>query len=227
MTAGSPDIAANGPDAYWPGAAYVDWVGTDFYSRFPNFNGLDRFYANPRYRGKPFVFGEWAMWGRDDADFMQRFFAWVAVHPRVRMLAYNQGNHPTSVFRLYRYPRAARVMRRALRSSRYTGRPHPSPGSATGGPATRPEPGLAELSRALHALSGLPPAIYAMLGPSDSARRTTARPVRAPEGTGAGSRRRRPPPSCRTDRRIGCSYWIPSFARARYGSQCPVCLASP
>jgi hypothetical protein len=38
------------------------------------------------------------------------------------MLAYNQGNTPKSEFRLYRYPRAARVMRRALRSPRYTAR---------------------------------------------------------------------------------------------------------
>jgi hypothetical protein len=122
MTAGSPDIAANGPGGYWPGSAYVDWVGTDFYSSFPNFAGLDRFYATPRYSAKPFVFGEWAMWGRDDPSFMERFFAWVAAHPRVRMLAYNQGNHPTSPFRLFRYPRAAREMRAALESRRYTGR---------------------------------------------------------------------------------------------------------
>jgi len=123
MTAGSPNVAGNGPASYWPGGAYVDWVGTDFYSRFPNFNGLDRFYSTPRYAGKPFVFGEWAMWGRDDASFIRRFFAWVSAHPRVRMLAYNQGNRTASPFRLYRYPRAARVMRRALRSPHYVGRP--------------------------------------------------------------------------------------------------------
>jgi hypothetical protein len=39
------------------------------------------------------------------------------------MLAYYQGNRTTSPFRLYRYPRAARVMREELRSARYTGRP--------------------------------------------------------------------------------------------------------
>jgi hypothetical protein len=122
MTAGSPNIAGNRPSAYWPGAQYVDWVGTDFYSRFPNFAGLDRFYNTRLYGDKPFVFGEWAMWGRDDPAFMRRFFAWVAAHPRVKLLAYNQGNVPTSEFRLYRYPRAAQVMRRALRAKRYTSR---------------------------------------------------------------------------------------------------------
>jgi hypothetical protein len=205
MTAGSPDIPANRPDGYWPGGEYVDWVGTDFYSRFPNFAGLDRFYTSPRYRGKPFVFGEWGMWGRDDPGFMGRFFDWVAVHPRVRMLAYNQGNHPASVFRLYRYPRAAEVMRRALRSSRYTGRPHPGPG--LGGRRAR----LLMINRVRHALWALPPAIAAALAPSGSAGRTTARPAHAPAGTGAGSRRRRRSASCRTDRRPGCSYRIPSF----------------
>ena len=138
MTAGSPDIAANRPGGYWPGAAYVDWVGTDLYSRFPNFRGLDRFDAAKRYAGKPFVFGEWGVWGRDDPGFIRRFFAWVASHRRVRMLAYNQGNRTTSAFRLYRYPKAARAMRKALRSSLYTGRPmrtRPTRARVTGRPA--------------------------------------------------------------------------------------------
>jgi hypothetical protein len=82
MTAGSPDIAANRPHGYWPGSAYVDWVGTDFYSSFPNFRGLDRFYGARRYAAKPFVFGEWAMWGRDDPAFVRRLFGWIGSHPR-------------------------------------------------------------------------------------------------------------------------------------------------
>ena len=32
--AGSPDIAANAPSVVWPGGAYVDWVGTDFYASY-------------------------------------------------------------------------------------------------------------------------------------------------------------------------------------------------
>ena len=63
QTEGTPNIPANLPSAYWPGPQYVDWVGTDFYSRFPAFAKLERFYA--QYPGKPFVFGEWAMWGAD------------------------------------------------------------------------------------------------------------------------------------------------------------------
>ena len=65
QTEGTPNTAANSAAAYWPGGEYVDWVGTDFYSRFPAFAKLERFYA--QYPDKPFVFGEWAMWGADNA----------------------------------------------------------------------------------------------------------------------------------------------------------------
>src|SRR5207302_6923920 len=56
MTGGLPDIAGNQPSDYWPGRRWVDWIGTDFYSKFPNFAGLDRFYG--AFRGLPFAFGE-------------------------------------------------------------------------------------------------------------------------------------------------------------------------
>ena len=89
QTRGTPDIPANMPRAYWPGGEYVDWVGTDFYSRFPNFHWLDDFYRD--FPGKPFVFGEWALWGADDPGFVNRLFAWIHDRPRVRMVVYNQG----------------------------------------------------------------------------------------------------------------------------------------
>ena len=69
---------------------YVDWVGTDFYSKFPNFTDLETFYDD--FPTKPFVFGEWALWDGDDPAFVHRFFDWVNGHKRVRMLLYNQGN---------------------------------------------------------------------------------------------------------------------------------------
>lgn len=117
QVAGAPDTRANAPRAYWPGGEYVDWVGTDFYSKFPNFTGLERFYRE--FGGKPFVFGEWAMWGRDDPAFVRRFFTWVRTHGRVRMLMYNQGNKTDGPFRLHHFPRARRVLRAQLASSRF------------------------------------------------------------------------------------------------------------
>jgi hypothetical protein len=113
QTQGAPEIAANQPRAYWPGRAWVDWVGTDFYSKFPNFRALSAFYS--AFAGKPFAFGEWALWGADDSGFVGKLFAWIGHHPRVRMLVYNQANP----FQLSRYPRAAGVLRRLVAGSRF------------------------------------------------------------------------------------------------------------
>jgi hypothetical protein len=122
MTGGSPMIAALRPAVYWPGARWVDWVGTSFYSRFPQFGLLASFYrAWAIGRHKPFAIGEWAMWGADDPGFARRFFAWIHRSSRVRMVQYNQGDNPQGPFRLYRYPQATRVIRRALASPRFLG----------------------------------------------------------------------------------------------------------
>jgi hypothetical protein len=117
QTAGNPKIAANSPKAYWPGAKYVDWVGTDFYSKFPNYRDLETFYR--RFRSKPVVFGEWALWDADSPEFVNRLFSWARRHPRVQMLIYNQGNQPNGPFVLRKYPRASHAIRKLLRSSRY------------------------------------------------------------------------------------------------------------
>jgi hypothetical protein len=106
------NTAANQPRRYWPGGRYVDWVGTDFYGQNPNWGALERIYDE--FGGKPFVFGEWALWGRDDPSFVRRVFAFVRSHKRVRMLVYNQGARAAGPFRLKRYPRARRALRAAL-----------------------------------------------------------------------------------------------------------------
>ena len=112
QTRGSPDIPANLPRNFWPGGRFVDWVGTDFFSRYPRFDWLSRFYAS--YRNKPFVFGEWSMWGADDPGFMRAFFDWVRAHRRVKLLMYYQGTEPDAPFRIQRYPRARAELRRQL-----------------------------------------------------------------------------------------------------------------
>jgi hypothetical protein len=117
QTAGNPKTAANSPKAYWPGSKYVDWVGTDFYSKFPNYRDLERFYR--QFATKPMVFGEWALWGADSPEFVKRLFSWTRRHPRVQMLIYNHGNQPNGPFVLRKYPRASRALRKLLRSSRY------------------------------------------------------------------------------------------------------------
>ncbi len=117
QSAGAPDIQGNQPIAYWPGQRWVDWVGTDFYSKFPNFTGLSALYDE--FPGEPFVFGEYALWGSDDSGFVDQLFGWVRSHPRARMLIYNQGNNPEGPFRLSLYPSAAGALRRQLAGPRF------------------------------------------------------------------------------------------------------------
>jgi hypothetical protein len=117
QVAGSPDIPANSPAAYYPGSPYVDWVGTDFYSRFPNFTGLETFYKE--YPGKPFAFGEWAVWGADDPAFVDDLFKWVDAHRRVQMMLYNQGYGNNGPLDLGLYPQSTAAVRTQLAASRY------------------------------------------------------------------------------------------------------------
>jgi hypothetical protein len=133
QVAGAPDIKANAPAAYWPGAGYVDWVGTDFYSKFPNFSGLGRFAGNRRWKRLPFAFGEWAVWGADDPGFVHRLFRWIRGHRRAQMVVYNQGYQSNGPFRLTRYPRSLAAVRAELRAPRFaaSARVPPAPRGGT------------------------------------------------------------------------------------------------
>ena len=121
MTGGSPMIAALRPGRFWPGAQYVDWVGTSFYSRFPNFHFLEPYYRELRgalpqaVRRSPS--------GRCGAPTPRRSPSACSrgprSHGRVRMMVYNQGQNPAGPFRLRRFPRAESVIRRELRSRRF------------------------------------------------------------------------------------------------------------
>src|SRR3954451_8099079 len=119
FTAGLPDVGANSAGAYWPGSAYVDWVGTDLFANSPNFRGLERFYDDPRWRNKPFMLGEWALWGREDPGFVRRLMGWTRSHHRARMEVYNQGGRMIWYLRLRNFPASARAYRRQLRSRRF------------------------------------------------------------------------------------------------------------
>jgi hypothetical protein len=116
-TAGTPNVPSERPAAYWPGSAYVDWVGTDFYSKFPNFPGLVRFYN--AFRRKPFVFGEWAMWDTNSAAFVKQFFRFIKTHKRVKMMLYNEGFGASSPLLLSKYPAAATAIHKVETPARY------------------------------------------------------------------------------------------------------------
>jgi hypothetical protein len=114
---GAPDTPQNAPQAYYPGDGYVDWVGTDFYSAWPNWAGLDRYFD--QLPNKPFVFGEWAITGSDEPRFVNQLFGWVRSHPRVRILLYNQGYKSAGRLALAHYPASARSIARHLRNPRF------------------------------------------------------------------------------------------------------------
>lgn len=116
QVAGAPDTRANAPLAYWPGSRYVDWIGTDFYSGFPNWRGLNSFYGQFARFHKPFVFGEYAIWkSSDQASWIHQLYAWGRSHG-TRMYIYNQGGR---VSPLSDYPRAAAALRAELRTVRF------------------------------------------------------------------------------------------------------------
>ena len=122
LTYGNPEIARNHPRHWWPGSAYVDWVGTTWYSPFLTVRAFDSFYRERLWRKKPFVFAEYGVWGAESPRFISLFFSFVRGHRRVRMVSYYQSALLKRQFRLSTHPRSRAALRRALRSDRFMGR---------------------------------------------------------------------------------------------------------
>jgi hypothetical protein len=115
LPGGSPRVKGNFPGNYWPGARWVDWVGTDFYSQYPVWKDLSRFYTGKQWRGKPITITEWAVAGEDEPRFVKQLVAWTVKRPRVRMLVYYQGFGPGNQYELGLYPRTANTLRLKIR----------------------------------------------------------------------------------------------------------------
>ena len=112
---GSPNIRGERAAKYWPGSGYVDWVGTDTYSKYPAFASLNAHYR--MFRGKPFAIGEWGIEDADSPAFVDRLFTWQRKHPRVRMMIYHMSfDGRSGPLSLYRYPGAAAATRFQIRS---------------------------------------------------------------------------------------------------------------
>jgi hypothetical protein len=114
-TFGDPNIAANQPSDYFPGKAWVDWVGTDFFSKFANWGPLGAFYN--QFKDVPFAFGEWAVWGADSPSFVRQMFSWVGSHPRVRLLMYDEGYDASNPLSLSLHPLSAAAIGSGLKNS--------------------------------------------------------------------------------------------------------------
>jgi hypothetical protein len=114
MVGGNPEVPGLEPSVYYPGRQWVDWVGTDFYSRYPNWSGLSSFYNE--FTGAPFAFGEYALWGGDDPSWVQSLVGWIDGHPRAQMLVYNDDSPE---FWLSHFPASSAALRSALAGPKY------------------------------------------------------------------------------------------------------------
>jgi hypothetical protein len=114
MVGGSPDVPGLQPGVYFPGKQWVDWVGTDFYSRYPNWAGLEQFYND--YPDYPFLFGEYAIWDGDNPGWVRTLFSWVNTHRRTQMLVYNDASPD---FWLSHFPASAAALSKALADPRF------------------------------------------------------------------------------------------------------------
>ncbi len=105
---GSPNVAGNQPDDYWPGGKYVDWVGIDIYSKFAGaFDDGVRFFE--RYDKWPFVIGEYSPWDNDfGGTFTGNLFRWAEAHDRVKMMLYYRGVDPANNYNVQFYPGAGK-----------------------------------------------------------------------------------------------------------------------
>ena len=121
LPAGSPKVKGNFPIDYWPGAKYVDWAGTDFYSNYPSWSDLDKFYKGKPWRRKPISMTEWGVVHKDDARFARKVFRWVKQRPRVGMLMYYRGFGVSDPYNEINYPKAMKVVRKKLMDPRFLG----------------------------------------------------------------------------------------------------------
>ena len=115
LPGGSPRVKGNFPGNYWPGRRWVDWVGTDFYSQYPVWEDLNRFYAGKQWKGMPVAMTEWAVSGEDEPRWVKQTIAWTVKHPRVRMLVYYQGFGAGNPYDLRLYPRTTNTLRKKIR----------------------------------------------------------------------------------------------------------------
>ncbi len=121
LPGGSPRVKGNFPGNYWPGERWVDWVGTDFYSQYPVWKDLNRFYAAKQWKRRPVAVTEWAADGGDDPRFVKQLISWTVKHPRVRMLVYYNGfgNAAENPYDIAHYPRVVNTLRQKIRRASF------------------------------------------------------------------------------------------------------------
>jgi len=104
-----PELATNQPHRYYPGSAYVDVVGNTIYGE-PRIKWLEQEAYYRRYSRKPFAIAEWALWYRDDPQYIRDMARFARTHRRLELLVYDNGR-PGSLFDLALRPRSLAAYR--------------------------------------------------------------------------------------------------------------------
>jgi hypothetical protein len=117
----SPDVPGNQPRDYWPGRAFVDWVGADLYAKYDSGamrSAVTRLYR--RYKGLPFAVGEYSPLNNDrSGTFTRHMFHWAESHHRVGMLVYYRSVTTRTHYALGHWPAAERVIRHELNKRQF------------------------------------------------------------------------------------------------------------
>ena len=119
LPGGSPRVKGNFPGNYWPGSRWVDWASTDFYSQYPVWKDLNRFYEGKQWKRKPVAITEWAVQENDEPKFVKQLISWIVRHKRVQMLNYFQGFGPGNTYELALYPRTKNWYRKKIRRANF------------------------------------------------------------------------------------------------------------
>jgi hypothetical protein len=117
LPAGSPTVPQNRPRYFYPGNAYVDWVGTDFYSDNQDWKSLNGLYH--RFSKKPFAIPEFGVSTGDDPLYIQQLLTWVKNHARCQMLIYYQDFGSSNPYRIQNYPASLAMLDREIHSWRF------------------------------------------------------------------------------------------------------------
>jgi hypothetical protein len=110
---GSPNLAQNSANSYYPGNSFVDVVANDLYDiRFKAEwdANLALFRSHP---SKRYAIGEWGLWGIDDPAFVRRMASFVRNHPRVEAIVYYKSERG-SIFDLGSKPKSLAAYKRYI-----------------------------------------------------------------------------------------------------------------
>ncbi len=134
-----PNVPGNAYMEYYPGDAFVDWVGQDVYyapwaaSMDVYFSRMDDFYREfSEWRGKPYMLGEWGLrphnmgpegtTTNDEPGFITGVLDWAKTHPKVKALVYWSWNFPAEGdYRLQNFPQSANALAEGWKDPRFIG----------------------------------------------------------------------------------------------------------